>query len=647
MKTWLKTMPPKPAVDARKIEGARKQALETGRTRLLVTGMVLTLAFVAVFIRLIDVSVMDNSGEPRVTRAIDKAPAVVKRADIVDRNGVVLATNLPTVSLYADPKMFIDAKAAAKKLVAVMPQLEEADVYKKLTGKGRFVWLARNLTPDEHYAVNKLGVPGFAFLRSEKRIYPNGSLSSQLLGVTDVDGRGISGLEDQFDGSLNKGDVLRLSLDVRVQDIMRRELQKSMDEFKAVGASGVVMDVTTGEVISSVSLPDFNPNVPLAAKGEASFNRATKGLYEMGSTFKLFTAAMALDSGAADINSIYDATEPLKAARFVIRDYHGKKRPLSLPEVIVYSSNIGSAKMALDVGTLRQQQYLKRFGLLQQTALEIPETSNPLRPEKWREINTMTISYGHGIAVSPVHLASGVATLVNGGVRYPATLLKVDGKAKGGVRVVSEKTSLIMRQLMRLVVTRGTGKNADAKGYLVGGKTGTADKPDGGKYTDRALISSFVAAFPLNNPRYVVFALLDEPVGNKRTFNFATGGWVAAPVIKKVIDQIAPMLGVAPDLMAELETPFIPDDKKMAKLAKKRRAEKLRVKRQKKVLREALSKDDASVKRSPASDGFEDSIRRALGKKPVNYKLVKAGLRVSRKIPDGTSSITEQELASR
>jgi len=651
MKSWLMDKTPK-----RKIDGAQKQALETGRTRLLVTGMVLTLAFTAVFARLVNVSIMQGDGEPRVSRNIDATPDIAARANIIDRNGVVLATNLPTVSLYADPKIFIDAKDAAQKLISVLPDLDQDEVYKKLTGKGRFTWLARNLTPKQHYAVNKLGIPGFAFLRSERRVYPNGSVASQLMGITDVDGNGISGIENRFDQSLNNGKTLQLSMDVRVQDVMRRELEKAMVEFSAIGASGVVIDVQTGEVISSVSLPDFNPNDPLTAKGDASFNRTTKGLYEMGSTFKLFTAAMALDSGAADINSIYDATEPLKAARFVIRDYHGKKRPLSLPEVIVYSSNIGSAKMALDVGTVGQQDYLKRLGLLSATSLEIPETSNPLRPEKWREINTMTISYGHGIAVSPIHLAGGVATLVNGGIQYPATLLKVDGKPKGGVRVLKQKTSDAMRQLMRLVVTRGTGKNADAKGYLVGGKTGTADKPDGGKYTDRALVSSFVAAFPLNKPQYVVFALLDEPVGTKRTFNFATGGWVAAPVIKKVISQIAPMLGVAPDFETEMETPFIPDDKKMKKLAKLKRAQK-KLAKQKTLLREASSgvakqpHKKAVIKMERAyippvnTDNFAERIGRALQKKPPKYKLVKAQNKTPTRVPK--LSAKEQELAFR
>jgi len=323
---------------------------------------------------------------------------------------------------------------------------------------------------------------------------------------------------------------------------------KAMAEFRAIGAAGLVMDVDNGEVRAMISLPDFNPNKPVTAAGIAGFNRATKGVYEMGSTFKLFTAAMALDIGASRLKDRYDATHPIKISRFKISDYHAKKRWLSVPEIIVYSSNIGAAKMALEVGTSGQKKYLRRFGLLTPARIELPEIGSPLTPDHWREINTMTIAYGHGIAVSPIQLVSGIAALVNGGVLYRPRMIKIArGEAVIGTRVLSKKTSKKMRELMRLVVRHGTGRNADVPGYLIGGKTGTADKPGPrGGYASQRVISSFVAAFPMDKPRYVILAMLDEPKGTQRTHGYATGGWVAAPVIARVVKRMAPLLGLMP-----------------------------------------------------------------------------------------------------
>jgi cell division protein FtsI (penicillin-binding protein 3) len=326
-----------------------------------------------------------------------------------------------------------------------------------------------------------------------------------------------------------------------------------MAEFRAIGAAGLVMDVSNGEVRSMVSLPDFNPNKPVTAAGVAGFNRAAKGVYEMGSTFKLFTAAMALDSGAAKLKDSYDATKPIKISQFEISDDHGKNRWLSVPEIIVYSSNIGAAKMALDVGTSDQKKYLKRFGMLTPARIELPEIGSPLTPDHWRKINTMTISYGYGIAVSPIQLVSGIAALVNGGTLFRPRMVKTPrGEEVIGTRVLSKSTSRKMRGLMRLVVQRGTGKNADVPGYLIGGKTGTADKlGPRGVYGGRKIISSFVAAFPMDHPRYVILALLDEPKGTKRTYGHATGGLVAAPVVANIIKRLAPLLGIRPSRQLE------------------------------------------------------------------------------------------------
>jgi len=550
----------------RQMEGLRKQALDIGRSRLLVAGMVLTMAFAGIAGRLVDLAVVEGNVEPRVAEAAPRSITSSGRANILDRNGMILATSLPTVSAYADPAAVLDAAEAATKLAEVLPEIPRAEILKRLSGPGRFVWVARNLTPKQHYRINRLGLPGIGFQNGERRVYPHGPLVSHVLGLTDVDGNGVAGVERRFDRMLRAADhPLRLSIDVRVQSVLRDELVAAMKEFKAIGAAGLVMDVNTGELVAMVSLPDYDPNDIGRMTRDAAFNRAAKGVYEMGSTFKLFTAAMALDSGVIAVEDGYDASKPIRIARFTISDYHAKNRWLSVPEIILHSSNIGAAKMAIDVGGKNQQAYLRKFGLLQPAGLELPEVGAPLLPDVWRPINTMTISYGHGISVSPVQLAAGVASLVNGGVYRSPTLLKDDdAQAKISRQVISAETSEHVRGLMRLVVTRGTGRKANVRGYLVGGKTGTAEKSSKRGYSKSAKLSSFVGAFPMDAPRYVVFAVLDEPIGNKRTFNYATGGWVAAPVVGKVVARMAPMLGILPEPGVEIAMPAIPTDKPKA-----------------------------------------------------------------------------------
>ncbi len=544
------TPPPSPlaAVPRVRLEGVRKQAMETGRNRLLVTAAVLTLAFLVIGGRLVELTSPGNATEPRVVRAEPSTTPSAGRADIVDRHGVVLATTLPTVSLYADPGDVLDAAAAADLLVTVLDDLDRERTLAKLKSAGSFVWLRRNLTPRQQFAVNRLGIPGLFFQRSERRVYPHGRAAAHVLGLTDVDGRGISGIERHFDQLLRRAaDPLRLSIDLRVQYMLRRELSAVIAEFDALGAAGLVLDAASGEVVAMVSLPDFDPNLPATAGGEAGFNRATKGVYEMGSTFKLFTIAMALDSGTVTLGDGYDASRPIRVARFTITDYHGKNRWLSVPEILVYSSNIGAARMAIDVGTRTQQDYLGRLGLLRRAAIELPEVGVPLTPPRWRDINTMTIAYGHGIAVSPLQVAVAVATLVNGGVYRPPTLLAGTAEAPpAGRRVLSEETSRQMRRLMRLVVRNGTGRKADARGFRVGGKTGTAEKLIAGGYRRDALISSFVGAFPIEAPRYVVMVMIDEPKGNQSTLNYATGGWVAAPMVRRMVRRMASLDGIRP-----------------------------------------------------------------------------------------------------
>jgi cell division protein FtsI (penicillin-binding protein 3) len=551
-KTPGEVLPPRevPVNETVSLEGNLKQALETGRNRLLVTGVMFMIAFVAIGVRIVELSAFGVGTQGRFAHRIPFASVAAGRADIIDRNGVVLATSLPTASLYADPKDIMNPKEAADKLAGVFPEINGNELLLKLKSKSRFVWINRNLTPKQQYAVNALGLPGVLFRRGEQRVYPHGREAAHILGLTDVDGKGIAGIEKYFATSLNKGEeALQLSIDIRVQSMLRQELSAAMVEFQALGAAGVVLDVATGEIIAIVSMPDFDPNIPDSMRGTVGFNRVTKGVYEMGSTFKLFTTAMALDSGAVGMEDGYDTSEPIKIARFTINDYHGKNRWLSVPEILIYSSNIGAAKMSMDVGAKAQKFYLDQLGLLQPSSVELPEVGQPQYPTRWGDISTMTISYGHGISVSPLQLAGAVGSLVNGGKRMPVSLLKHRSSTPpAGTRVLSEQTSQQMRGLMRLVVTNGTGKNAAAQGYLVGGKTGTAEKQVNGGYEEKSLMSSFVGAFPIDNPRYVILTMLDEPKGTKRTFNYATGGWVAAPIVSRMVSRMASLLGILPRL---------------------------------------------------------------------------------------------------
>jgi cell division protein FtsI (penicillin-binding protein 3) len=568
------------------MEGIHKRALETGRNRLVVTGIFFAVAFSCIGARLIGLTLQGGTESDRLAVAAPEPASVlvpraagIGRADIVDRNGIVLATSLPTAELYADPHDIIDPQGAASELAKVLPDTNRDELLAKLSSPSRFVWLSRSLTPSQQYDVNKLGIPGIRFQRNERRIYPHGNVVSHVLGVTDIDGRGIAGVERQFESTLSQaGAPLQLSLDVRIQAILHQELTAAVAEFNALGGAGLVMDVATGEVIAMVSLPDFDPNVgmptgPAGTVSEAGFNRATKGVYEMGSTFKLFNTAMVLDSGSATVNDRFDARFPIHISRFTITDYHGKNSWLSIPEILIYSSNIGSAKMALGAGIANQQAYLGAFGMLKAPTLELPEIGRPLVPAHWREINSMTIAYGHGMAVSPLQMVTGVSAVVNGGILHPATLLKRDADVPvSGKRVITERTSTLMRAMMRMVVREGTGTKGDVPGYLVGGKTGTAEKQFSGVYKHNALVSSFIAAFPLNRPRYVVMSLIDEPHGNKKSFGFATAGWTATPVVGHLIARMAPLVGLAP---VNGEEPTLDDARQMVSVDAEARASRV------------------------------------------------------------------------
>jgi cell division protein FtsI (penicillin-binding protein 3) len=475
------------------------------------------------------------------------------RAAITDRNGVFLAMSLPTASVFANPKVLFDPVDAARKLKHVLPQIDEADIRRRLSDTNKqFVYLARQITPSQQLQINALGIPGVDFEMTERRRYPLGTVAAQVLGGTDVDGHGVAGVERFFDQRLHDDPhPLRLSLDVRVQAVVRDELSRAMDEFKAIGACGIVMDVRTGEVLAMVSLPDYDANDVGHATADQRFNRAVTGMYEPGSTFKLQTASMALDSGQVHIWNGFDASSPIHIGRFTIEDYEGKHRWLYLPEILAYSSNIGAAKMAESIGPERQRAWMDRMGMLSRLGIELPEAGLPLAPPaaNWKEIATLTIGFGHGIAVSPLHVVDGTAAVANGGTLYRPTIIAPDPGAppRQGIRVMQTATSDIVRKLMRLVVTDGYGKPAEVPGYYVGGKTGTAEKVAGHGYAKHANVSAFMSAFPMNAPHYAVYMMLDDPKADASTHGYTTAGWVSAPAAGRVIARIGPMLGLLPD----------------------------------------------------------------------------------------------------
>ena len=476
-----------------------------------------------------------------------------QRAMITDRNGQPLAISLPTVSVFADPRQIIDPADAAHKLKSVLPRLDEAKARARLASEKKFVYLERQITPKEELAINALGLPGIDFHPTQQRHYPMGRTAAQVLGGVDVDETGVAGVEAAFNQRLTADTApLRLSLDIRVQAVVREELLGAMQEFEAIGACGIVMDVHTGEVLAMVSLPDYDANLFRTTPEDDRLNRAVSGRYEPGSTFKLQTASMALDGGIVHIWDEFDASRPIRIGRFTITDFEGKHRWLYLPEVLAYSSNLGAAHIAQAVGAERQRAWLERMGMFARVGIELPETLKPIiQPAaNWKEIVTLTVGFGHGIAVTPLHVVAGTAAIANGGTLYRPTILALPpNEPPEGTRVMQASTSDVMRKLMRLVVTDGFGKSAEVPGFYPGGKTGTAEKVMAhGGYRKHANVAAFMSVFPMNAPRYAVYMMLDEPHGNKSTAGYATAGWVAAPAAGRVISRIGPMLGMMPDI---------------------------------------------------------------------------------------------------
>ena len=556
MRLWRKLGPPEPAAAHPAAAGARygseKERLkgdvqETARQRLVVASAIFSVVFCAVALRMAYVSLLRDGYEPTQRVAARGGAIQSERADIVDRNGVVLATSVPVVSAFVNPHLLLDPPDAARKIVSALPEIKYEDMKEKLEADKSFLWIKRGLSPREHFLVNRLGIPGLEFQAEERRIYPQGSTGAHIVGYASIDNAGLAGIERYFDQRLQSGETVQLSIDLRLQRMVEDELAKAVKKFSAVGATAIVMDVTNGEVLAMASLPTYDANKAKTITNEALFNRATLGVYEQGSTFKIFNTAMALDSGKVTLQSVFDATSPIKIDRFTINDDHPQRRPLTVPEIFTYSSNIGSAKMAADVmGPEAQRAFFDKIGFLKPLTTQLPELAGPLWPRHWVRISAMTIAFGHGISVTPLHLATGSAAMVNGGILYQPSFVKRTAASDPGRRVIQAKTSQQMRQLLRLNVIQGTGKNADVKNYDVGGKTGTAEKPSRGGYRQKALISSFVGMFPMSEPKFLIVVSLDEPKGIAETGGYATGGMVSAPSVKAIVENIIALYGILP-----------------------------------------------------------------------------------------------------
>jgi cell division protein FtsI (penicillin-binding protein 3) len=495
-----------------------------------------------------------------VRRQVTTDAVATARPDILDRNGEILATDLKTPSLFAEPRRIIDPDEATELLAGVLPDLDSREVRDRLASKRGFAWLKRDITPAQQQAVHHLGIPGVGFLSENKRVYPDGNEFSHIVGHVNIDNQGIAGIEKWIDnrgladlhragfGVDREQEPVRLAVDLRVQHAFRDELVAARDRYNADAAAGVVLDVNTGEIVAMVSVPDYNPNTPGEALDPSRINRLTTGVYEMGSTFKALTIAMAIDSGKVTLSSSFDARGSLRYGHFNISDYHAQNRVLTVPEIFTYSSNIGAAKIALAMGVENHKAFLRKVGQLDRLRTELPESAEPIVPKQWGELNTVTIAFGHGLSVAPLQAVMGVAAIVNGGWLIAPTLLRRSEAEARAVakRVVKPETCVAMRYLMRLNAEKGTATKADVKGFYVGGKTGTAEKVINGHYSRHRLMTDFMAVIPADDPRFLLLVMLDEPKPTAETKGFATSGWNAAPVTADVITRIAPLLGLEP-----------------------------------------------------------------------------------------------------
>ena len=545
-----------------------------GQNRIRLVSMIFCAFFLMIAVQL---------GKLTLMHKVDAASDVVlreksmPRPDIVDRNGQVMATDIEVSSLFVDPRKITDVDEAVELLTATLPELNAKTLKEKLLKPGKaFVWLKRQTNTEERDAVYNLGIPGVAYVNERKRVYPMGRLAAHTVGYVDVDTKGIAGIEKYLDdqGALYTASLsepeshttypAQLAMDMRVQHAVTDEVAKAVIKFKAKAGGGIILDTETGEIVALASLPDYNPNAEDKHLTSDQQNKLTSGVYELGSVIKAVTFAMAFDYGVMNMNSRYDATHPLVIGNARISDFHAQRKVLTVPEVFTNSSNIGTAKMALQVGLEGHHEFLTRVGFMDRLVTEVPESAKPLLPRRWSKLSSATAAFGHGFAVQPLQGLSVISDLINGGMSIPPTFLKrtkEDALALAH-RIVKPETSEKMRYLFRLNVTEGTASKADVIGYRVGGKTGTAEKVIGGRYSKTKVLATFIGAFPMEKPRYAIFVMLDEPQAIPGTYGFQTAGWNAVPTAAAIIERVAPMLGITPQ--------FTPED--LVKLAKQAKA---------------------------------------------------------------------------
>ncbi len=511
--------------------------------------------------------------EPASMRTAAAEASAAARPDILDRNGEVLATDVKTMSVFAEPRRIIDKDEATELLTAALPDVDPKELRERLGSRKGFVWVKREITPKQQQEVYRLGLPGVGFWPENKRVYPNGPVGAHVLGFTNVDNQGIAGIEKFIDGqgladlhgagfnlSAENLAPIALSLDAKATFAVRDELAKGLEKFKAKAAAAAILDVNTGEVIALASLPDYDPNNPSDALAPDHINRMNVGVYEMGSTFKALTIAMALDSNKVNLNSRIDAHGALRYGRFQIHDYHGQNRALTVPEVFTYSSNIGTARMALMVGVDGHQAFLRKMGQLDRMRTELPESAEPILPRTWGELNTMTIAFGHGLAVAPLQAMMAVGALVNGGYLIKPTFLKrseADAK-RNAPQAVRPETSEALRYVMRLNAEIGSARKANIAGYFIGGKTGTAEKVVNGHYSKTKVFTTFMAIAPADKPKYLFATVMDDPQATPETHGFTTAAWNSGLVTGQIIERVGPLLGLEPRFkLPELPFPLL------------------------------------------------------------------------------------------
>lgn len=555
----------------RNTHSAGGDGLSLTKGRLALVGAGFAVLFCTIGWRTVDVSVFARTEPARAaTATTDAAPM---RGDIVDRNGWLLARTVECPTLHANPSKVPDPIATADAILSVLPDLDHGTLLTRLSTDRRHITLARQISPQAQQRIHDLGLPAIGFETEHCRLYPQGSLAAHVVGFTDRDGVGLAGLERSQHETLSVGTDLQLALDARVQTVITQELAASVEEFRAIGGTAMVLDAQTSEVLGLVTLPDFDPNQSIKSDDPRMFNLATKAEVELGSVFKVFNTALALESGRVRLSDTFETIEPIRYGRHRIRDFHPTDYNMNVPAIMRESSNIGSIRMMQRVGRDAQRRFLTALGLTQPLRIELPERASVGPPSQWGEVESYTIAFGHGIAVSPMHVASAMTAMVNGGALRRPTLLRRDDHASTPVRqVISARTSDLLRRLMRLVVAGGAGL-AEADGYLVGGKTGTAEKPRNGGYAPDARLSSFVGAFPMHDPAAVVMVVMDEPKPTARTYGYATGGWTAAPTVGRIVARIAPLLGVMPADETDpavddrLRLPVLPNDPKHVAVA--------------------------------------------------------------------------------